>query len=51
MRQKALAEPDRIAAAAEMDATDFMVERTVDLRWREKWWLSTLAIRVLVETR
>ena len=27
MRQKALAEPERRAAAAEMEATDFMVER------------------------
>ena len=30
MRQKALAEPDSIAAAA-MDATDFMVESVVGL--------------------
>jgi len=49
MRQKALAEPDSIAAAA-MDATDFMVESIVDLGWVGKWW-SSLAIRVIVETK
>jgi hypothetical protein len=37
MRQKALAEPERMAAAAEKDATDFMVERTVDLGWMGRW--------------
>jgi hypothetical protein len=50
MRQKALAEPDNIAAAA-MDATDFMIESIVYLGLVEKWWWSSLAIRVIVETK